>query len=579
MSLLARNRLKYLISILLFNLVHQSVLAALVINEFHADPDGADGGKEFVEFYNPGPGSLDIEGLQFQFANGSVGPVWETRWVKVGSQILAEGDFFLLVDRNWLGPENYDAEAWLGLQNGPDAIRLILGAEVLDLVGYGPLTDLDMLEGAAVALPVGQALLRKPDGHDTNNNSADFQPGLPSPGQANFQTHDMEVLQVEMKPPSVARPGSGVLLSVILANTGLDDLQPSGLRLCLQSDDGEKEVLLETFFAGCRSGESCSLSLGFVPPYPGRFSVILELPIPDSEHALEIFLETIQVGSGAVFFTEALAAPASHEGEWIEIQAGNELVELGNYKIRDEDGDWRQLPSVVVQPRGFLLVAQDSVALSSWHHENLMRGVVLDCPVGQMEQVLRSMPSSWPSLNNSPPQGRIFSDRIYLADESGVIDHATLPGDEEDGDFRGTSWERMSHNSNDSRWSTWRACVASQGGTPGCTNSVAIEGNSAAVLEIIPDVIDRAEGNSVAHIRFLLGLGETGWHVEIFDLWGALVRDLGGEEAGPGPGTVIWDGRDDQGSQVGSGGYVVLLLKGSGGGMYTPAAKSLLVVR
>jgi len=65
---------------------------------------------------------------------------------------------------------------------------------------------------------------------------------------------------------------------------------------------------------------------------------------------------------------------------------------------------------------------------------------------------------------------------------------------------------------------------------------------------------------------------QVGWDVRIFDLWGRVVRDLGGDRLGPGARDLTWDGYDDRGHAVPAGGYIVLLrffdaeLRFAGGG-------------
>lgn len=569
----------FLLHLFSFFLTPESAPAGLIINEFLPDPPGADGGREYVEIINTGPDALNLDGLALEFANGSVGPEWETRWVFEGDQWLAVGELFLLVDRNWMGLQPGDAETWLGLQNGPDAIRLFQEGEVLDLVGYGPLTDTELMEEEAASAAVGLALLRKPDGHDTDNNRMDFISGQPTPGTPNFQDFEMEVVSVVMEPPSIPDVGSRIHLEVVLNNSGLEALQPSAMVLELENIQGETTPVLNSFFAGCPDGETCSLMMVFAPPSKGRFSIFLELEVGGDGESLRLLLGRVQVGCGPVFITEVLAAPSFHQGEWLEIQAGDERINLEDFKIRDEEGGWHDLPAVLMEPGQFALIAQDSTALENWHHENLMQGLVLDCSVGQLNQSLREMPGSWPSLNNSSPEGRTYADRVYLADNEGDIDHVTIPGDDTAADFGGISWERMSHDSRSLRWGRWRPSVAIQGGTPGCPNSVAMEGEVTGNLKVEPAVLDALQGQTVVHIRFLLQGDEVGWHVEIYDLWGGLVRDLGGGETGTGPGDLIWDGRDDRGNSVSRGGYVVLLLKSHEDRNFSPSAKHLVVVR
>ena len=243
---------------------------ALVINEFLADPAGADSGGEFVVLLNTGPDAVDLQGVALEFANGSVGPVWQARWQATASHTLAAGEFFLIVDRNWSTTGSYDAQVPLGLQNGPDAIRLARDGNGLDMVGYGNLTDPLMLEGQAVPLPTGLGLGRRPDGHDTDNNAADFQPVEITPGWRNFPDHAMELVSAVWDPPCARVSGQNLRLDLTLRNTGLLDLPPTVLRLSWLPAQGEALNALETAFAGCRSDEEWSARLSCPGPPEGR---------------------------------------------------------------------------------------------------------------------------------------------------------------------------------------------------------------------------------------------------------------------------------------------------------------------
>lgn len=119
----------------------------VAINELFPDPEGADAGAEFVELFNGGSLEQSLNGMRLQFANGAEGPTWYTRWTGSAEDLIGPGQHFLIVDRNWLGPAQGDAEVYLGLQNGPDAVRLEKEGVVLDMVGYGPLTDTFLFEG------------------------------------------------------------------------------------------------------------------------------------------------------------------------------------------------------------------------------------------------------------------------------------------------------------------------------------------------------------------------------------------------------------------------------------------------
>ena len=113
-SVPGRGRVAQVCLRLIFSLAAATVAAAeLVINEFLPDPFGSDGGREFVELLNSGTRTVDLGGWRLQFANGAEGAVWQTRWTGQAGQMLAPGERFLIVDRNWVDPVPGDAEVAL----------------------------------------------------------------------------------------------------------------------------------------------------------------------------------------------------------------------------------------------------------------------------------------------------------------------------------------------------------------------------------------------------------------------------------------------------------------------------------
>lgn len=549
--------------------------AQLVINEFLADPEGADAGAEFVELFNTGSEAMDLLGVCLEFANGSVGPEWEPRWCCEETRFLPAGGFFLLVDRNWRTTPVFDAQASLGLQNGPDAIRLVRGEQVLDLVGYGSLTDPAMMEIRPVPLPTGQGLGRRPDGRDTDDNAADFQPVDISPGTRNFADHAFDLAALALDPPCLAGPGNRLRMDVRLRNIGLLDHPATTLSVRLVSAVEGDHLLLETPFGGCPVDGSWDARLEGVPPQAGRFQLILELDATTTSPALSLSLGGYQIGPGALEFREVLHLPGLGQGEWIELAARREL-HTENFQFRDEDGDWRALPARRLLAQDRLVAAQDSVALAAWQQDIDGRGIPQECGRAGLLEALRQQADGWPNLNNSPPAGREHADRLYLADSLGVvIDQVTLPADGEGGAERGTSWERSGSGGQ----TVWRPGLAPAGSTPGCPNSVAASPRGSGNLSAEPRQLDPAGGVDLVHLLFTVPEGATSWHLEIYDLWGERVRDLGGRSATPGPGDVIWDGRTDGGAPAPAGAYVVVLLLALGEGPASPARRTLVVVR
>ena len=554
---------------LLLCLVADGATAQLVINEFLPDPEGSDGGREFVELLNTGPVAVDLGGWQLQFANGAEGPVWQNRWSGTAGRQLGPGARFLIVDRNWAGSAPGDAEVALALQNGPDAIRLVHASQPVDVVGYGALTDAQLMESAPAPLAVGRATARRPDGHDTGNNAADFVTASPTPGAPNFEPFLLTPVESVIEPPSAAKAGESVAVDVTLRNDGLETLPLQRVRLD-RAGDG-----VEAMLDAMAPGDVRRLVFSLRPGVSGLRPLELRwLPAGVSD-SFRVRIADFQVGPATLGLSEVMAAPHDGQGEWIELSAfGTEAIDLGRYRLRDADGSWVRLPAMTVFPGEYAVVAQDSSALAGWLAAN-------GSGPGQSQGcgVAPGRLTPWPSLNNSAPEGRAWADRVSLADSSGaVIDHVTLP--EATGDAAGRSLERVA--ARPGTGANWVTSLAAAGSTPGCANSVSAPIAAPppeAVLEAIPSTVDRERGETAMHLRFAVPSGGIGWDLAIFDLDGRRSRDLGGDRSGPGPREVLWDLHDDAGLPVSAGGFVAVLHLAAGSGAGWRPSRLLLVVR
>jgi hypothetical protein len=556
--------------VILVAAAHGTARADLVINEFLPDPQGSDGGREFVELMNPGPSEVFLDGVSIQFANGAEGAVWTTRWSGSPGASLAPGALFLIVDRNWLGEQPGQAEAFLGLQNGPDALRLVRGDSVLDMVGYGPLTDLEMMEESPVSIVPGLSVARKPDGWDTDDNGRDFVQAEPTPGTVNFSPFDLAVTGWELDPPSADRPGLAVRFSVGFQNEGTETF-PVG-PISLRFGGRDYPSLLDLMPPGAIRW----LTWNLVPEKSGLLELEILVPLPEVADTLVVKPAALQVGPGELILNEVLAAPGHGQGEWLEITArGTGPVSLTGFHIRDEDGDWRPLPAFSLEPGDLIVLAQDSLALAGWHLDNRAHGATMNCAV-ETALARQINLAGWPSLNNSPPESRDFADRIYLSNPAGdVIDHVTLKGDSE----TGQSQERLAEFPSNPRAVNWAASTSLVGSTPGCPNSVSLSRPVPAGFTVWPRILDPASGSTTVHFLITLIGGQTGWDLRVFDLWGGLVRNFGGDDLGPGPRDLPWDGTDDQGRKVPPGGYVAVLQLRNASGQVLSGNKVLLAVQ
>jgi Lamin Tail Domain/Collagen triple helix repeat (20 copies) len=163
--------------------------AMLQINEFSVGT-AASLGDEFVEILNAGTATTDLGGykLVYRSAAGTADVALAT--VPAGTT-LAAGAMYLFGGSSYGGTVTADQSFTFGLASsgGGLALRDSSGA-IVDSVGYGTATNVFVEGSPAPAPPItaapGSSTGRSPNGHDTNDNAADFAVSTtPSPRAAN----------------------------------------------------------------------------------------------------------------------------------------------------------------------------------------------------------------------------------------------------------------------------------------------------------------------------------------------------------------------------------------------------------
>ena len=163
--------------------------AEIRVNEFMTGSTGA-ASNEFVELFNAGSSAADVGGFKVAYRSSAGTSDTTLATIPAGTSIPA-GGFYLLAGSGYLGSHTPDQSfsASLASTGGGVAVRDTTGT-ILDSVGYGDSTNAFVETHAATAPPAtaapGSSSGRVPDGHDTNDNSADFSvSATPSPGAAN----------------------------------------------------------------------------------------------------------------------------------------------------------------------------------------------------------------------------------------------------------------------------------------------------------------------------------------------------------------------------------------------------------
>jgi hypothetical protein len=159
------------------------------VNEFMTGSTGA-ASNEFVELVNAGSSAADVGGFKVAYRSATGTSDITLATIPAGTSIPA-GGFYLLGGGGYLGSHAPDQSfsTSLAATGGGLAVRDSSGV-ILDSAGYGDSTNAFVEAHATTAPPAtaapGSSSGRIPDGHDTNDNAADFSvSSAPTPGASN----------------------------------------------------------------------------------------------------------------------------------------------------------------------------------------------------------------------------------------------------------------------------------------------------------------------------------------------------------------------------------------------------------
>jgi hypothetical protein len=162
--------------------------ASVRINEFSTGVEGALT-DEFVEIVNAGSSALDLSGYKLVYRSAA-GTSDVTLGTLPDGTTLAGGAFMLFGGSGYAGARPVDRSFSTSLASSGGGLGLRDPAGILvDSVAWGTATNA-LVEGTVASPPAitaapGKSDARHPDGADTNDNSADFAEGDPTPGSAN----------------------------------------------------------------------------------------------------------------------------------------------------------------------------------------------------------------------------------------------------------------------------------------------------------------------------------------------------------------------------------------------------------
>ena len=501
--------------------------AAVVINEVLYDPEGEDTGKEWIELYNNGENSVNLQGATLETGGSSFTGVFTLPYF-----ILRPGRY-LLIGGAQVPEATFQAN--LALQNGgseTDGIRyvapdgLYTDTVLYDSLNTNGLPDDTGLPGSSFApdVPAGYSLARQVNGLDTDASGADFLPcAMPSPGLPNPVPCDYAIARAEALSYSQFSPRVEVLVQNL---SGFSPVHPA--ELLFYYDDllqDSREI------APLAPGDSllCTFEFSYSSLEDHELEFVLELPgDPNPENNRK----TLDLWGLAtyVLLSELMYYPQAGKPEWVELELDGPTPRAGTYRLEDASGNSCEFS--VPNGRGFYVLVSDSTGFVNAHP---------DCP---SSRIIRT---NIPSLNNDGDCLRLYQclqDSLNLIDSISYSVGSTV---------QGYSLEKVEESD------YWRQSISETGSSPGRENQAAqppppeISGR----LAILGSPFDARAGEELQIVYDLPGDNHTA-NCYVFDQAGRRKRVLASGAAIASQGYLLWDGRDQQGRYLPPGLYFIL---------------------
>jgi hypothetical protein len=483
-----------------------------IVAEVYYDAVGDDTGHEFVELYNPGAVTWSLAGVKLEAGDGAGPARWATRWTGSAADSIAPGSRFVIGGALVTPPPQAVVE--LGLQNGPDAVRLVWPDGAAEVVGYGALAYPEYFCGApALDVASGQSLARLPDDAANGSNALDFAPATPSPGRANRPRRDLALVRGALVLDPEQPPAGSATLAGVVFNRGADPVAANTAALaCSAATAALAAGVIDRDLA---PGDSTRWSLALAALPPGKLRLVARITAPGDD-APENDADTLlaRVGPGPLEITEIQFHPAAGEGEWVEVRARGEPADPAAFTLGDR-GDGRGVPAGgagAIAPESLAIYAQDRAAL-------LLRYPALDAT--RVWQV-----TPWAALNNSDDSTGI-ADAVIVRDADGTrsdrVDYSSA------GVPTGVPIER-------SAGGAWGPS-GDPAGTPLAPPRPRAPAAAHVVFAMAPR---RLRAGEPLELTWSLPWDEARVAIEIFDLAGRRVATPLAETGGPGAGHRLW---------------------------------------
>ena len=242
-----------------------------------------------------------------------------------------------------------------------------------------------------------------------------------------------------------------------------------------------------------------------------------------------------------LIINEIMYDPLTGHAEWVELfNPGSIGIDLCGWKISDSDSSKKAVVTeqgTIVPPSGYAVISENPIIYNYPASEGIFLTV-----------------EEFPRLNND-------ADAVILFDPLGiVVDRVDYQHDWGGGD--GYSLERINPRIASQVDSNWTTSTAVDGATPGSENSVFLDTLPTEIMLSVSPNPFSPDGDGYedeAIISYQLPMVTSYVNLRIYDVRGRCIRILKAASASGSKGSVVWDGRDDEGRLARIGIYIVYI--------------------
>jgi Lamin Tail Domain/FlgD Ig-like domain/CARDB len=264
---------------------------------------------------------------------------------------------------------------------------------------------------------------------------------------------------------------------------------------------------------------------------------------------------------------EIMFDPETDNSEFVEFyNRGGKSIEIGGWKIEDENGNSYRLSEISKQitDKSYFILAADSSIFKNYHFdENSFVNIVNVSSLGLV--------NTGELILLKDVRGNLI-DSVFYSDKWHNKNFAST---------RNISLERINPELNANDPLNWSSSVDVSGATPSKQNSIYTENlNKSANLTVSPNPFspdnDGFEDFTIINYNLTQAISQV--RIKIFDSKGRLVRTLLNNQPSASTGSVIFDGRDDDGNALRIGIYIIFLEALNDNSGVVETMKSVVVV-